>query len=111
MCSSIDGIIEIFCFASPAHEEKGRIIREESARKRYPNYLWRWKENAIKKFGYIEKARDNKPSWTSLQVWQTLCDYWMSKDFEDSSTLRKNNRAKVTFIPHTSGSIPYAVKR
>ena len=66
-----------------------------------------WKRTAEKKYGSVKDARNHKPSWTSLVVWQQLYDHWMSDAFIQASALRKANLALKKGISHTSGNITY----
>ncbi|XP_035835908.1 uncharacterized protein LOC118484118 [Helianthus annuus] len=49
-----------------------------------------------------------KPRWMGAQIWETLIQYWNTKEWKDKSTQNKSNRGKSTGGKHTLGSQTYA---
>ncbi|KAJ0447684.1 putative transposase, Ptta/En/Spm, plant [Helianthus annuus] len=50
-----------------------------------------------------------KPIWMGAQIWETLIQYWNTKEWKDKSTQNKSNRGKSTGGKHTLGSQTYAM--
>ncbi|MFS7991630.1 putative transposase, Ptta/En/Spm, plant [Helianthus anomalus] len=49
-----------------------------------------------------------KPRWMGAQIWETLIQYWNTKEWKYKSTQNKSNRGKSTGGKHTLGSQTYA---
>ncbi|CAH9102246.1 unnamed protein product [Cuscuta epithymum] len=65
--------------------------------------------NHFKKYQTMELAKSNKPTFCLNQEnWESLCDYFASPKFKQSSATNSKNR-KLVRAPHISGRTPFTV--
>ncbi|MQL94050.1 hypothetical protein Taro_026701, partial [Colocasia esculenta] len=100
-----------YAFTRPKDLPRARAVWESTAQTNLRKSMWEARDKAMKTAGNRDPMAwlDYGPVWLRRDYWESLCERWATRPWQERSQAAKRNRSThPEKNVHTSGSISYA---